>query len=116
MMEPRWRVGQRSCLTKKFSAPEIETFAAISLDRNPLHLDAEYAKNTPFGGRIVHGMLVAGLISALIGQELPGEGSILLRFSMSFIRPVRIGEEVTAGVEVKTVYDTQPLIVLRTWC
>ncbi|MEL6794121.1 MAG: MaoC family dehydratase, partial [Pseudomonadota bacterium] len=72
----------------------------VSTDRNPVHFDDEYAQDTIFGGRIAHGMLTAGLISAVIGEQLPGHGTIYMKQSLAFLAPVRPGDEVVAEVSV----------------
>jgi 3-hydroxybutyryl-CoA dehydratase len=81
----------------------VRAFAELSGDFNPLHLDEEVAGASRFGGRIVHGMLTASLISQLLGMELPGTGAIYLGQSLRFTAPVRIGDEVEAVVEVTAV-------------
>ncbi|MEM9431444.1 MAG: MaoC family dehydratase, partial [Pseudomonadota bacterium] len=83
-------------VTKTVRAADIEAFADISTDRNPVHLCDEYAAGSAFGGRIAHGILTAGLISAVIGEQLPGHGSVYLAQSLRFRAPVRPGDTVTA--------------------
>ena len=89
-------VGQSAEVTHVVGAADIEAFAAVSGDVNPVHMDEEFAKTTAFGGRIAHGMLLAAYISAVLGNDLPGPGSIYLSQSMRFRRPVKIGDPVTA--------------------
>ena len=72
------KIGESASLTKTFTDEDVRSFAAISGDKNPVHLDDEYAAKTQFKKRIAHGMLTAGLISAILGTQLPGEGSIYL--------------------------------------
>ena len=110
------KVGDRVSLSKAFTEEEVFRFAEISTDRNPLHLDKDYGRESVFGERIVHGMLVASLFSGLIGMELPGEGSIYLGQSLTFKAPVAIGEEVTASVEIIRIRDDKPIVTLRTVC
>ena len=93
-------VGERASLTRTIQDEDIQTFARISGDNNPLHLDDEYARSTLFGGRIAHGMLVAGLISAVLGTKLPGPGGIYLSQSLRFVVPVFPGDAITASVQV----------------
>lgn len=98
-----WRpmaVGQRATRTTVFTAADVEAYAALTGDRNPIHFDAGYASGTPFGHVIVHGGLTTGLFSALIAAELPGPGSVLLRQTWEYLAPVRIGETISAEVEV----------------
>ncbi|MCI4660933.1 MAG: MaoC family dehydratase [Neomegalonema sp.] len=82
---------------------QIEAFGEVSGDKNPVHFDDEYAAGTVFGGRVAHGMLMAGLLSAVIGEELPGYGSIYLGQTMKFKAPVRPGDTVIATVKVLEV-------------
>src|SRR5690606_12599066 len=93
-------VGLRRSLQKVITERDIALFAEVSTDRNPVHMDEDYARATPFGGRIAHGMLTAGLISAVIGERLPGHGTIYLGQSLRFLAPVRPGDLVLAEVEV----------------
>ena len=112
----RLQLGDKVSVTKKFCETDINDFSKLSLDTNPLHLDAAYAKDSIFGQQIVHGMLVASLFSGLLGIELPGEGSIYLGQSLSFTGPVFIGDEVTATVEIVKIREDKPIITLRTYC
>ncbi len=93
-------IGLARSITKVIGDDEIEMFAQISEDRNPLHLDDDYAKSTMFRGRIAHGMLSAALFSAVIGERLPGHGAIYLSQNLKFTAPVKPGDEVTAIVTV----------------
>ena len=92
------------CMTryirKIITDKDIELFAEISTDHNPVHLDDEYARDTIFEGRIAHGMLTAGLISAVIGEQLPGHGTIYMSQNLKFLAPVRPGDLVHAEVKV----------------
>ena len=110
------KVGDRVSLSKAFTEDEVFRFAEISTDMNPLHLDKDFGRESIFGERIVHGMLVASLFSGLIGMELPGEGSIYLGQSLTFKAHVAIGEEVTASVEIIRIRDDKPIVTLRTVC
>jgi 3-hydroxybutyryl-CoA dehydratase len=87
-------------LRKVVTDTDIEMFAQVSTDHNPVHLDDDYARDTIFEGRIAHGMLTAGLISAVIGEQLPGHGTIYLGQSLKFLGPVRPGDMVLAEVTV----------------
>ncbi len=93
-------MGMKRHLRKVVSDKDIEMFAEVSTDRNPVHLDEEYAQDTIFGGRIAHGMLTAGLISAVIGEQLPGHGTVYMGQTLKFLAPVRPGDLVYAEVEV----------------
>ena len=94
------RVGERARLSRTITETDIVLYAGISGDTNPAHLDEVWAQATPFEGRIAHGMLTAGLISAVLGTRLPGPGTIYLEQSLAFKKPVRPGETITAEVEV----------------
>jgi 3-hydroxybutyryl-CoA dehydratase len=109
-------VGQTASLSKTITEADILLYSAVSMDTNPLHLDAEFAKNSVFGQRIAHGMLSAGLISAVLGTRLPGPGAIYLRQELRFTAPVTIGQTVKATVEVMELDPTKKRVTLRTTC
>lgn len=96
-------VGMSRSLRKVVTDEDIEMFARVSTDHNPVHMDEAYAKDTIFGGRIAHGMLTAGLISAVIGEQLPGHGTIYMGQSLKFMAPVRPNDMVLAEVEVTEI-------------
>ena len=110
------RVGQSADLTRVVGAADIEAFAHVSGDVNPVHLDPEYAASTPFGERIAHGMLSAAYISAVLGTRLPGPGAIYLSQSLRFRRPVKIGDVVTARAIVKSLDERRAHVTLDTIC
>ncbi|TQS73261.1 MaoC family dehydratase [Rhodobacteraceae bacterium] len=103
-------------MTKVVSENDIALFAEVSNDRNPVHMDEEYAAQTMFKGRIAHGMLSAALISAVIGEQLPGHGTIYLRQSLSFLAPVRPGDAVTAQARVVAIDRDRRRVTLATQC
>ena len=109
-------VGQRVQRRRVVTAADIEAFAAVTGDDNPVHLDEAYAKTTRFGGRIAHGMLSAGYISAVLGTELPGPGAIYVSQTLNFRRPVRIGDEVTAEASIAEIDAQSGRVTLRTTC
>ena len=109
-------VGQSAEMTKIVTSADIEAFAAVSGDTNPVHLDEAYARTTTFQGRIAHGMLSAAYISAVLGTRLPGPGAIYLNQSLRFRRPVRIGDEVTARVTVEALDERRGQATLATVC
>ena len=115
-MKKNMTVGDKASLSKVFTEEDVVKYSEISTDTNPIHLDESYASSTVFGKRVVHGMLVASMFSALIGVELPGEGSIYLGQSLSFKAPVSIGDQVTASVEIVRIRDDKPIVTLRTIC
>ena len=93
-------MGMTRYIRKIITDRDIEKFAEISTDHNPVHLDDEYARDTIFEGRIAHGMLTAGLVSAVIGEQLPGHGTIYMSQNLKFLAPVRPGNLVHAEVKV----------------
>lgn len=98
------------------SEQDVIDFARVSGDHNPLHMDDEYAKTTQFGERIAHGALTASYISAILGNDLPGPGSIFTDLSMRFKRPVKIGDTVTARAEVKELQERGNRVTLAVKC
>ena len=109
-------VGQAAELTRTVSAADLDAFAAVTGDDNPLHLDETYAAATPFSGRIAHGMLAAGYISAVIGTARPGPGGVYVSQTLRFRRPVRIGDAVTARVEITALDEKRSRVALATVC
>src|SRR5688500_11711213 len=102
-MIERFPVGTHATCRRAFGDEDVRRFAELSGDFNPLHVDEAAARTSRFGGRVVHGMLTASLITRLIGMELPGRGAIYLSQSLRFTAPVRIEDEVEAVVEVTGV-------------
>lgn len=109
-------VGRTASSTHEVGTREIALFAGLSGDVNPAHLDAEYAAGSMFGGVIAHGMLTAGWISALLGTTLPGPGTIYLDQTLSFRRPVRPGDRLTATVTVTAKSDEKKRVTLDCRC
>lgn len=109
-------IGQKASLSKTFTEADVLAFAEASGDKNPIHLDEKYAKETRFGNRIAHGMLVAGLISAVLGMQLPGPGTIYLNQELKFKHPVYIGDTITAVIEVSSMREGKPIVTLSTNC
>ncbi len=109
-------VGRTAERTHTVVEADIEAFAAVSGDRNPVHLDEAYAAATAFKGRIAHGMLSAAYISAILGMDLPGPGAIYLSQNLVFKRPVRIGDTVLARATVVAVDGDKARATLKTEC
>ena len=109
-------IGMMRSLRKVVTDADIEMFADISTDRNPVHMDDAYARDTIFGGRIAHGMLTAGLVSAVIGEQLPGHGTVYLGQTLKFLAPVRPGDMVTAEVEVTAIDYARRKVTMETRC
>jgi 3-hydroxybutyryl-CoA dehydratase len=112
----RLAVGGRTSLTRTISDDDIVTFARLTGDDNPLHLDDAFAAHSRFGRRVAHGLLAAGLISAVLGTRLPGPGAIYLQQTLRFVRPVYPGDTVTATVEVTAYRPDRRIATLRTTC
>lgn len=94
------KIGDSYDFHRFISEDDVLTFAQITGDDNPLHVDAEYAKNTRFGDRIVHGIFLLGLISKVLGRDFPGPGSVAVSISCRFLRPVRVNSEVRVSVKI----------------
>ncbi len=109
-------IGMRRHLRKQITDRDIELFAEISTDHNPVHLDDAYALDTIFAGRIAHGMLTAALISAVIGEQLPGHGTVYLGQTLKFLAPVRPGDTVFAEVIVREIDHSRRRVTLETHC
>jgi 3-hydroxybutyryl-CoA dehydratase len=108
------KVGMKASFSKKVTEADIQQFADVSGDHNPVHLDAEFAKTTIFKERIAHGMLGASFISTAIGTKLPGPGTIYLKQNLSFRAPVKIGDTVTATIEVTEIVTEKRRVMLKT--
>ena len=109
-------IGMTRHLSKQITDRDIALFAEVSTDRNPVHLDEAYAQDTIFHGRIAHGMLTAGLISAVIGEQLPGHGSVYLGQTLKFLAPVRPGDVVRAEVTVSAIDHAKRRVTLDCRC
>jgi len=110
-----FKVGDTAEMSKTVTEEDIVLFAKVTGDHNPVHVSREFAEKTRFGERIAHGMLSAGLISAVIGMKLPGPGCLYLSQTLNFRGPVKIGDEITAHVEVAEVISEKRLR-LKTEC
>ncbi len=109
-------IGQQATFSKKVTEADVMTFAEISGDKNPLHLDANYARQTRFGARIAHGAFTFGVISAAIGMKLPGPGSIYLGQDLDFLKPVMFDDTLTATVEITGIRADKGIVTLKTDC
>lgn len=109
-------IGMSRSLRKMITDRDIELFAEVSTDRNPVHLDESYAQDTIFQGRIAHGMLTAGLISAVIGEQLPGHGTVYMGQTLKFLAPVRPGDIVLAEVTVSDIIHAKRRVALECKC
>ena len=116
MINDKLKIGDRASIIKRFVDEDILIFSELSNDKNPIHLDSNFASKTNFGRKIVHGMLIASLFSGLLGEKLPGKGTIYLGQTITFIKPVFINEEVTASVEITHIRKDKPIYTLKTIC
>ena len=110
------QVGDRASFSKTVSESDIYLYAGITGDMNPAHIDEEYARETVFEGRIAHGMLTAGFISAVLGMKLPGPGAIYREQTLNFLAPVKIGDTITATAEVIEIGNKRKTATLKTTC
>lgn len=110
------QIGQKASVQKTFTAADVTAFAGISLDVNPIHMSDKYAESTVFGKRIVHGILTSGLISAVLANKLPGPGTIYLGQELRFTRPVYLGDDITAEVEIVELREDKKIVKLNTTC
>ena len=108
-------VGASASLDHVVAAHDVAVFARLSGDHNPIHLDPGVARAAGFEGAVAHGMLVAALISRLLGTELPGPGTILLGQTLRYLRPVYPGDALRATVEITHIREDKPVITLHTW-
>ena len=110
------KVGDEAEFGKTITEADVVLFAGVTGDLNPAHLHETFAADTFFKGRVAHGMLSAGFISAVIGTKLPGPGAIYMSQSLRFTAPVRIGDTVTARVQVMEVIEEKQRVKLSTIC
>lgn len=109
-------LGQQATVSRTITETDLRNFSGVSGDTNPMHLNEEFARSTPFGGCIVHGMLTASLISAVIGTKLPGPGCIYMSQTLKFLAPVRVGDTVYATAVVKQLIGEKKRVLLDTKC
>jgi 3-hydroxybutyryl-CoA dehydratase len=112
----QFTVGETAQVRKTVTEADVKALAEVTGDYNPLHTDDDFAARTRFQGRIVHGVLAAGLISAALGMKLPGPGAIYLSQTLNFVHPVRVGDTLTAEVEVTRWRPEKRIVNLKTRC
>jgi 3-hydroxybutyryl-CoA dehydratase len=115
-LAPLPAIGTQATLSRTITEDDILLFALVSGDHNPIHLDAEYAEKSLFGKRIAHGFLIGSLISAVLGNDMPGPGSIYLGQTLKFLAPIHIGDTVTVTVKVVALREDKRIITLHTDC
>lgn len=113
--QEKYKLGDKAEMTKRFSDRDLLDYVRATNDSNPIHCTDEHTVNR-FRGKIVHGMLVGGLISAVLGTKLPGHGTIYVSQTMKFIKPVYVNESVTARVEITAIDETRKRLSLATTC
>jgi 3-hydroxybutyryl-CoA dehydratase len=109
-------IGMVRSRVKTITDRDITLFAEVSTDHNPVHLNDDYARDTMFQGRIAHGMLTASLISAVVGEQLPGHGTVYLSQNLRFMAPVRPGDQLEAFVKVAAIDHAKRRVTLETHC
>src|SRR5215217_5893080 len=112
----KFTVGDSAEITKTITEADVQAFAGLTGDHNPVHVDNAFAKTTRFGRTIAHGMLTASLISSVLANKLPGEGSVYLGQTLKFVAPVFPGDEITARVVVREIREDKPIVKLETVC
>ena len=110
------KIGMSATFSRTITETDLRNFSGVSGDTNPMHLNEEYAQATPFHGCIVHGMLTASLISAVIGTKLPGPGCIYLNQTLKFTAPVRVNDTVYAIATVRELIPEKKRVILTTQC
>lgn len=108
-------IGDSFSATRFLSAEDVRTFADLTGDDNPIHVDEEYAETTRFGKPIVHGVLLLGIISKVLGRDFPGHGSIAVGISCRFLRPVPVGSEITVEVKISEKIDKRKHVKARVY-
>ena len=107
------RVGQRAERTKLITDEDVEAYARITGDRNPLHFDDAFAAGTRFGRRVVQGGITAGMLNALVAMDLPGPGTVFMSQSITYLAPAHPGDTLTARVEVMALKPDKPVCQLK---
>ena len=110
------KLGMAATISRTITDTDLRNFSGVSGDTNPMHLNEEFAKSTIFKGTIVHGMLTASLISAVIGTKLPGPGCIYMNQTLKFLAPVRVGDTVYAVCKIKELTPGKNRVLLDTKC
>ncbi|MBI4788549.1 MAG: MaoC family dehydratase [Chloroflexi bacterium] len=109
-------IGQKASFSKTITEQDVATFAELSGDHNPVHLDENYAKGTRFGARIAHGAFSVAVISTVLGMQLPGPGTVYMSQTLKFVKPVYFDDTITANVEITALRADKGIITLKTEC
>jgi 3-hydroxybutyryl-CoA dehydratase len=110
-----FEVGQHVSFTKTFTEDDVRRFIEITGDVNPLHVDEAFAARTPFGRRVIHGMLTASILSTMVGMLLPGTGAIYRSQTIRFLLPVHVGDTVTAHFVVQSIDRAKHRLTIESW-
>ena len=110
-----FEIGQRASFTKTFTDEDVRRFVEITGDRNPLHVDDEFAAKSQFGRRVLHGMLSASILSTMVGMLLPGTGAIYRAQTIRFIRPAHVGDTLTAHFVVRSIDHERHRLEIDAW-
>ena len=110
------KVGMHATVSRTITETDLRNFSGVSGDTNPMHLNEEYGRTTPFHGTIVHGMLTASLISTVVGTKLPGPGCVYVSQTLKFLAPVRVGDTVYATGTIKELKADRKRVVMHTEC
>jgi 3-hydroxybutyryl-CoA dehydratase len=110
------KVGMAAELTRVVTEQDVNIFADLTGDHNPVHVDEEFAKKTIFETRIAHGAFIASLLSAVMGTQLPGPGAIFRSLNLNYRGPVRLGDEVLVHAEIAEIQPEKQLVTLSVWC
>ena len=110
-----FEVGQRASFTKTFTDEDVRRFVEITGDRNPLHVDDDFAARSQFGRRVLHGMLSASILSTMVGMLLPGTGAIYRAQTIRFLRPVYVGDTLTAHFVVRSIDRERHRLEIEAW-
>jgi acyl dehydratase len=106
------RIGQTATRANTVTREHVDQYAAMTGDRNPLHFDEAYAARTPFGRLVVHGGLTSGILNALVAEDMPGPGTVFISMNLEFLKPVYIGDTITATAEVIELHASKPVCTL----
>lgn len=109
------QVGDSYSVSRVITAEDVQSFADVTGDDNPIHIDAEYASKTRFGQPVVHGVLLLGIISKVLGRDFPGPGSIAVSISSRFLRPIPVGSEITVEVRVAEKIEKHGHVRMRVY-
>jgi len=106
-------VGQTATRSNTLTQAHVDAYAEITGDRNPLHFDEAFVSKTPFGRRVVHGGLTSGILNALVAEDMPGPGTVFMSMDLSFLKPVFVGDTITATATVLEVHASKPVCKLN---